>query len=216
MCDDHGAVSGLRCPHLRQVLLLCSFSAGLNCSFHVTVKQKSSAKHSCGSQQLDKGFFKLFCSELSETGQTCRHASPCCCAQTLNCCSSFKLRSIALMLSAAWRTSTKALITISLQGKRAHHFNVKPGKLFCGKRHSHHFLFCVNVEVWNTPYDDDDTHETRRSYMTDSWSCERFPPAKRPRCPISSSPCSCWEGHCSSSSTSTSIWRWVIHVISSS
>lgn len=87
------------------------------------------------------------------------------------------------MLSAAWRTSTKALITISLQGKRAHHFNVKPGKLFCGKRHSHHFLFCVNVEVWNTPYDDDDTHETRRSYMTDSWSCERFPPAKRPRCP---------------------------------
>lgn len=88
--------------------------------------------------------------------------------QTLNCCSSFKLWSIALTLSAAWRISTKTLITISLQGKWAPHFNVKPGRLFCGKCHSHHFLFCVNVEVWNTPYDDDDTHETRRSYMTDS------------------------------------------------
>lgn len=59
MRDDHGAVSGLRCPHLRQVLFLCSFSAGFNCSFHVTVKQKSSAKHSCGSQQLDKGFLNF-------------------------------------------------------------------------------------------------------------------------------------------------------------
>lgn len=142
-----------------------------------------------------------------------QRASRCCCTADVKLLQ--LIWSIALMLSAARRTSTKTLITISLQGKWAPHFNVKPDKLFCGKRHSHHFLFCVNVEVWNTPYDDDDTHETRRSYMTDSRSCERSPPAKRPRCPISSSPCSCWEGHCSSSSTSTSIWRWVIHVISS-